>query len=212
MSPVGKKLALAASVSIAVALFALALDRSWNESDTRVAAVAGSFVSSQSVLDTSLVVPSLLSARQDLPVIYESGCHAAKEDLLPEGCRFGDPDSDTVVALIGDSHAANWLPALRLLAEERNWLLLVYTKSACPFVLQHVSLKGMPYEECLDWNSRLIRELPALSVDLVFTSQSTAVRMHESSGAGSHREVADALLATWRQLLRSTSWSPSRGP
>ncbi|MGZ4594288.1 MAG: acyltransferase family protein, partial [Actinomycetes bacterium] len=50
----------------------------------------------------------------------------------PSGCRFGAPHGRTVVALIGDSHAAQWLPAMDRLAKERGWQLWFWAKSACP--------------------------------------------------------------------------------
>ena len=47
---------------------------------------------------------------------------------------YGDADSSDTIVLTGDSHAAQWLPALERLARERGWRLVAVTKSACPAV------------------------------------------------------------------------------
>ena len=38
------------------------------------------------------------------------------------------------VALVGDSHAAHWFPALNVIAKERGWRLVPLTKFSCVFV------------------------------------------------------------------------------
>ncbi|MET7425273.1 SGNH hydrolase domain-containing protein [Dactylosporangium sp. NPDC005555] len=67
---------------------------------------------------------------QPVPEIYGDGCHRNYTSVKDPACVFGDPSSKTVVALFGDSHAAQWFPAMRRLAEERRWRLVVHTKSA----------------------------------------------------------------------------------
>jgi hypothetical protein len=50
-------------------------------------------------------------------------------------CVYGAPAdrSKRTLALVGDSHAEQWLPALAELATQRTWTLVVLAKSSCPF-------------------------------------------------------------------------------
>ena len=48
-------------------------------------------------------------------------------------CTFGDPEGATTVALVGDSKAMQWLPALQQAGREPGWRIVTYGKSACAF-------------------------------------------------------------------------------
>src|SRR5690606_10377108 len=81
------------------------------------------------------LMPPLANAGDDRPKIYEGddeACHIEFEQTeWPDRCEFGDTDSDKTVVLIGDSHAAQWFPALESIAQENGWKLLTRTKSSC---------------------------------------------------------------------------------
>ena len=79
------------------------------------------------------IVPSLATVKADMTPLSK-GCHANKHATIAEGCVFGATDGPLRVALVGDSHAAHWFPALHAVTEERGWRLTAYTKSACAFV------------------------------------------------------------------------------
>jgi hypothetical protein len=114
--------------------------------------------------------PDPTEARADLPVIYGDGCHLSMGATEAPECVFGDAGSATTVVLLGDSHAAQWFPALRLLAEKHGWRLVARTKSGCPApdvtILQRRLAR--PYDECDIWRTAVIQELvrtrPALVV------------------------------------------------
>lgn len=48
-------------------------------------------------------------------------------------CVFGPDDPVLTVALVGDSHAGNWYPALDLIARQRHWRVVTYLHNSCPF-------------------------------------------------------------------------------
>src|SRR3954453_18749481 len=52
----------------------------------------------------------------------------------PEVCAFGVPAgrAAATVAIVGDSHAAHWIPALERVARARRWRALSLYKSRCP--------------------------------------------------------------------------------
>ncbi|GAB3999791.1 hypothetical protein GCM10029992_29610 [Glycomyces albus] len=71
-------------------------------------------------------------------------------------CTYGEAGSETEVALLGDSHAASWFPALERLSEENGWELTLYTKSACPapMIAKNAKVVGGRYTECEEWRKR----------------------------------------------------------
>jgi hypothetical protein len=68
------------------------------------------------------------------PAIYGDNCHSNYGENESGECTYGDLTSSTTIVLYGDSHAAQWFPALEQLANERGFKLISLTKSACPSV------------------------------------------------------------------------------
>ncbi|HEU5127462.1 MAG TPA: acyltransferase family protein [Glycomyces sp.] len=137
--------------------------------------------------------PPLTATNDDLPVIYSDGCHLEFTDVsLPEECVYGDSDSDTQVVLIGDSHAAQWFPALQAIAEQNEWSLLSRTKSACSPVMVRVesTQHDGEYTQCWDWKQEVFDELDRLQPDLAIVASSDSM---EISGSGGDE------MAQWRQ-------------
>ncbi len=116
------------------------------------------------------LVPALAVARDDLPLIYGDGCHLSAAETASPACVFGSATSEQVVVLFGDSHAAQWFPALDRLASSHGWRLVSLTKSSCPaadVTIWSTSLKR-EYSECDEWRrgalERIAREHPWLVV------------------------------------------------
>ena len=68
------------------------------------------------------------------PSVYADSCHSNYGETKSGDCTYGDINSKTTVVLYGDSHAAQWFPALETLANDRGFKLVSLTKSACPSV------------------------------------------------------------------------------
>ncbi len=138
--------------------------------------------------------PTLLDAAKDLPVSYSDGCHLDFASTDPPPCVYGDPSSKTTVVLIGDSHAAQWLPALQVLAQRHDWRLVSLTKSACP--ISNVQVWNLvlkrEYRECDTWHghvlARLANEHPALAV----VASASAYEIVDSSGRTPVAQAIDA--------------------
>jgi peptidoglycan/LPS O-acetylase OafA/YrhL len=129
------------------------------------------------------LIPSLSVARDDIPSIYENGCHLEQPPTAIPDCVFGDPGSDKVVVLIGDSHAAQWFPALERLATERSWRLVSLTKSACTpawITVWNTTFKRA-YSECDEWRDRVLARVESEHPDVVILASSHPYR---SAGNG----------------------------
>ena len=91
------------------------------------------------------------------------GCHVDFGDTEPAtGCVFGNAGAQHTVVLLGDSHAAQWFPALEKVAADERFQLVSWTKSGCPFTLDthiFVPAYGRDYHECRAWQANVLRKL-----------------------------------------------------
>lgn len=110
--------------------------------------------------------PPLFDAQAQEPEVYSNGCHLPVEVLEPRDCVYGDPNSTTRIVLFGDSHAAQWFPAIRELADENAWRLDVITKSGCPTALisQDNELRD---GRCDGWRENVVEWVQREKPDLV---------------------------------------------
>jgi len=120
------------------------------------------------------LLPSLGGAAADLPRTYADGCHLGFADTTSGTCTYGDRTSSTVVVLFGDSHAAQWFPALERLATGNHWRLVSLTKSACApaDITVWNSSQKRGYTECDTWRTSAMKRIAGLHPDLVVLSNS----------------------------------------
>ena len=149
------------------------------------------------------IQPRLEKARDDVPSSYADGCHLVDYGIeRPRDCVYGRPDGDTTAALIGDSHAAQWLPALERLADQRGWRLLAYTKSGCPMV--DVTVWNAPlkraYRECDHWRANVLEQLAREDVDIAIVTSADMYQVIDEDG---HRKPDDQP-ERWRAGLASS--------
>jgi hypothetical protein len=115
------------------------------------------------------VTPRLTSARDDSDPLVRDRCGLSLAGSDPPSCVYGQKDGPVTVALVGDSHAEQWFPALERLAEERGWRLLPFTKHSCPFVDMRIwsDRLGREYTECEAWRPKVVAALQKAEPDLV---------------------------------------------
>ncbi|PWE18699.1 hypothetical protein DDZ18_03655 [Marinicauda salina] len=147
------------------------------------------------------VAPTPGEARRDIPELFREGCHARRDDVAPNGCAYGTETPKALIALVGDSHAAHWVPALRTIAESREFRLVTFTKSGCPLIGTPILLRGQEYPECVQWNDSVMERLLELQPDLVVTSMlsSTFAAGYDDPDA-SNAAVVEGLSSSWRRL------------
>ncbi len=120
------------------------------------------------------VRPTLAKARADEDRLRNDGCLAFERVTTPPTCVYGAKDATFTVALVGDSHAAQWFPALARLAEHEGWRIVTFVKVSCPFIdlpVRNLALKR-EYRECAAFNEGSIARLKALKPDLTLVSMS----------------------------------------
>ena len=155
------------------------------------------------------ITPAPGRARGDLPIIYGDGCHLDHSPTSSPPCVFGDASSFTTVVLLGDSHAAQWFPALQSLADRYRWRLVVRTKAGCPapdVTILNRSLKRA-YAECDTWRSGVLAEMARTKPALVVASGTrTDSLVDRSTGSKIDPGRAGAeWKAGWNRTLASLS-------
>ncbi|MDQ2710050.1 MAG: hypothetical protein M3Z25_21600 [Actinomycetota bacterium] len=66
---------------------------------------------------------------------------------------------------MGDSHPAQFLAALRPIAEQRNWQLIFMSRGGCAFSADSDITPGD--QGCLDWNAAALEEILSDRPDFV---------------------------------------------
>lgn len=108
-------------------------------------------------------------------LVDASGCLVLFDAVDQPPCEFGVKDAKTTLVLFGDSHAAQWLPALDRLAREHGWRLIALTKVVCPSVDVDVIfyVTRSRYETCAQWRERMFERIARLRPQLVVLASSS---------------------------------------
>ena len=113
--------------------------------------------------------PGLGAAKNDLPQVYADGCILDVGVNEPKQCVYGDPTGAVTIVLFGDSHAAQWMPAIDVVARQKGWRLIVHTKKACPSA-EIPTIKDPDHADCAVWREAVIALIADLHPDLVVMS------------------------------------------
>lgn len=133
----------------------------------------------------------LITVKELLPRAYTEDCHQSITCSGVKVCAYGDTDAETTVALVGGSHAAQWLPALDAIGRESRLKVLNITKSSCP-------LGALPGADpsCPKWNRKLIELLAGLKPQAIITN-STRAGLPEAP-----EHVPPSYVEQWKRLER----------
>ena len=147
------------------------------------------------------VVPDQSVFSTERPEIYSDECRSVNGETKVKDCVFGDETSDTVILLVGDSHAAQWFPMLKALVEKQDYALHVIFKSGCPFTdptLTNTSLFGTG---CGPWNNNALEAISAMpDLDLIITAASSGYPLRSGQTATDRIESFDGMLASLSKL------------
>lgn len=111
--------------------------------------------------------PGLRAAADDSPTIYADNCHRDYKSTDSSGCLFGWNEKAPRVVLFGDSHAAQWFPALEAIAETGQILLETNTKSSCSSAAVARLRNGAEYPQCAVWREGVMARLATTPPELI---------------------------------------------
>jgi hypothetical protein len=146
----------------------------------------------------SLTPPAAVAASDHSPA-YDDGCLVQALKTASPSCLFGATTSASKVVLFGDSHAAQWMPALLDSASRAKFALTVLTKGNCPAPVMTVYRADLrrPFTECDAWRSWALDKIATLRPQLVVVSST----FHGQTLPGGRMQSAQAEAAWDRGLV-----------
>ena len=166
-------------------------------------ALTGSVVLAPPDADRTSLTPE--AARDDMAPNLRSCYNTYNTALAAKDCVYGDPEGDTVIALVGDSHAQHWSPALNRLAVERGWQLYIWGKAACPVQDTPVlKVNRSDYPGCTAWREELmlrLSELPRLDAVVVGRASRYDRLLQDTDGS---RASEEDVAPIWEAASRRT--------
>lgn len=109
------------------------------------------------VAEPHVIVPDPVTAGQQPR--QPAQCIVGATDPGFHECVFGPPDPVLTVALVGDSHAGNWYPALDLVAQQRHWRIVTYLHNSCPFSSATRVMEAQGAIECRTPNRAILQRI-----------------------------------------------------
>lgn len=105
------------------------------------------------------------------PAVYGDGCHVNYGEDESGRCTYGVIGSKKKIVLYGDSHAAQWFPALEQIALDKGYELISLTKSACPSVDSPRPDQGaFKNSDCERWRDNSTQRIQQIQPEAVIVS------------------------------------------
>jgi hypothetical protein len=148
------------------------------------------------------ITPSIATAQKDFDAQSWSDCAAPAATALE--CVYNEGGA-TRVALIGDSHAHMWLPALQDLAATEGWELHLFVKGGCSF--SGATREGRSADataNCAGWNDSVAQQLAGQDAyDWVFTAQRAEIngKISHADGETSQEAAVAGFETAWAPLV-----------
>lgn len=130
----------------------------------------------------------------------EDFCLAGRGDDAVVTCGADDLGSSRIIALVGDSRAGQWLPALDALGRRHRWRVRTYLKRDCAFTAPPVMAEGQPYLECQDWGEHVLARLTGTERPTVVMTTSGVQTAYGPNGAPPQATLVEGYAAYWRRL------------
>ena len=104
------------------------------------------------------------------------------------------------VVLVGDSHAAQWLPALKRISEARSWSLTTMLRTGCPLNRTYTTRAQENSGACIKWVSAVLDRLQTEDYTLMVTSAFSGTGYASADGTDG---VAAGFASAWSEARRS---------
>jgi SGNH domain (fused to AT3 domains) len=156
------------------------------------------------------LVPSPVLAANDISPAYDkradgSDCMSHVYAFRLVTCQFGDPNGDVDVALVGNSHAAQWLPALQQIASTRHWRITTYLAMSCTAAdLPQAFPSAAGSAACIRWTRHAAAAVARERPDLIVFANRTG---HPAAGESSLDASLTKYTAGFRKSLEEFSAS-----
>ena len=133
---------------------------------------------------------------------FAKSCWATTIDDFKGPCAIGDVNSDTTIAILGDSHAEHWLGGFDAAGRGRGWKIMVFVKGGCPATDTRFISRGRReeyYRECNRFRAAVLNQIVAMRPHAVILSSWD--HYVPADGSPSRWQVT---ASAWRDGLRRT--------
>ncbi|WP_162621875.1 acyltransferase family protein [Microbacterium suaedae] len=125
--------------------------------------------------------------------VADSDCYASEGEQDADVCYYGNTDSSTTIALIGDSHAAMWLPALDIIGEQHDFRVALFAKMACGAYPAVQDADGHIQPDCDAFREFTRDEVEDLQPDVVILGARGQLNMADRDGETVDEQWASAV-------------------
>ena len=120
------------------------------------------------------LVPAAELAKEDKSDAYRDGCWTHSPFTARATCTYGHGPKQ--VALVGNSHAGHWLPALQALAKKNDWTITTYLVLSCAVTDARQQYETQAkIKNCYDYGQWVKKQTSGKKYDLVITSERLAL-------------------------------------
>lgn len=148
----------------------------------------------------SKMVPQPVVASTDRSDAYDDGCWIYAPFAALHTCTYGS--GPVRIALVGNSHAGQWLPMLQVLAKGHGWTITTFLASQCNATDATLEFFSTTKDQgCLAYGRWVLDRTSGEAFDLVITSERQSVR----TKGDSWQETGPTATAGYTSYLRK--WS-----
>ncbi|WP_245535369.1 acyltransferase family protein [Segniliparus rotundus] len=140
-------------------------------------------------------VPSMVSLSKDFAGSDKFDCAKSAQRPELDVCVLRSSEHEHPqlrLAVVGDSHVTQFVPALEPIVRERHWELTVIGKGACPFSTASETVAGDA--SCVRHNAEAVEEVLATRPDAVLTNGTRDAR------AGPAEQTPQGFVDVWNRL------------
>jgi peptidoglycan/LPS O-acetylase OafA/YrhL len=155
------------------------------------------------ITDGPALLPNPATEGKSLWLVNSKDCDVDRPKDATAMCEFGDPDSETVIAVVGDSHARMFAQPIIDAAEQRGWRVVTFLRNSCPFSFTPRALAGS--EECVAANEHVLGQITDLRPDAVLSAYYEGSKFRPDGagrpGTAGLAAAYDALAATGAKVF-----------
>ncbi len=144
--------------------------------------------------------PDPLAARGDVSAAYRDGCWIYPPFTARTTCRYGS--GKVKIALVGNSHAGQWLPALQVLAKRHGWTITTFLASRCNATDAKLELYGGT-AGCATYGQWVLDKTKGDAFDLVITSERQSVAANGEEDESSRAAAEDGYQSYLKKWSRA---------
>jgi len=104
---------------------------------------------------------------------YSKNCDVTRKATSSWACSHGDVNATRTMVVVGDSHAAMWIPALDVIGDRYGWRVIQLTKPGCQAAdfPRYSTTLLREYTECAEFREWALTKIEEIQPDIVVISE-----------------------------------------